>query len=66
MWWVSEGLEELSIRGFQLHHAAGGDMVLMGSCPCAVEAERRDLRSSQSSGFSSVAQQAAYMALIGK
>ena len=33
------GLEELSIRGFQLHHAAGGDMVLMGGSPCAVQAE---------------------------
>ena len=35
-----KGLDELSIRGIQLRHAAGGDMVLMGGSPCAVEAER--------------------------
>ena len=30
---LSLGLEELSIRWIQLRHAAGGDMVLMGSSP---------------------------------
>ena len=30
---LSEGLEGLSIRWIQLHRAAGGDMVLMGSSP---------------------------------
>ena len=45
-----KGLEELSIRGIQLRRTAGGDMVLMAGSPCAVEAERRDLRSSQSAG----------------
>ena len=30
---LSLGLEELSIRWIQLHRAAGGDMVLMGSSP---------------------------------
>jgi len=39
VWWrLSEGLEELSIRWIQLRHAAGGDMVRVGSSR-VVEAE---------------------------
>ena len=44
--------------GCQLHRAAQGDLVLMGSCPCVVEAEG-GTRGAQSPGFSSVAQHTA-------
>ena len=49
-WRLSEGLEELNLLVCSSIAQAGGDMVLMAGSPCAVEAERRDLRSSQSAG----------------